>query len=149
MQTSHARPHPRPLDQFRDQKTVVLTSFRRNGVGVPTAVHIVVDGNYAIVRTWDTSGKAKRIRHTPIVTIAPATSLGKLVGEAVPMHAEMVVGEDPTRWSAMLARMHPVVQGLLVKRIHKLYGRRTTYIRLTPTDEPIPSPDQARNEAGP
>ncbi|MGB3329845.1 MAG: PPOX class F420-dependent oxidoreductase [Thermomicrobiales bacterium] len=146
MQTSHPQNHP--LDQFRDQKTVVLTTFRRTGVGVPTAVHLVVDGDQGIVRTWDTSGKAKRIRHTPVVTIAPANSFGKPAGNAIPMHAEMINDEDPTRWSAMLARMHPIVQGLLVRRIHKLYGRRTTYIRLTPTDDPVPATAQARTEAG-
>lgn len=137
-----------PLAQFRDQKTVVLTTFRRTGVGIPTAVHIVVDGDQAIVRTWDTSGKAKRIRCTPLATVAPANRQGKPIGEAVPVHAELVTGEETARWSHQLARKHPIIQGALVRRFHRMTGKRTTYIRLTPTDEPIPAPDQARNDAG-
>lgn len=140
--------NPHSLDQFRDQKTVVLTTFRRTGVGVPTAVHIVVDGGQAIVRTWDTSGKAKRVQRTPLATVAPANRQGKPIGDAIPVRAELVTGEDPTHWSALLAKKHPIVQGALVQRFHRMTGKRTTYIRLTPTDEPMPAPAQARNEAG-
>ena len=62
------------LAPFVDQKTVVLTSFRRNGVGVPTSVNIAVDGDRAFAKTYAASGKYKRIRHNPEVTVAPPTS---------------------------------------------------------------------------
>ncbi|MGC4190695.1 MAG: PPOX class F420-dependent oxidoreductase [Thermomicrobiales bacterium] len=134
------------LAPFQDQKTIALTTYRRNGEAVSTAVHVIVDGDVAVVRTWDTSGKAKRIRRTPDVTISPSDNRGKPTGSAIPMHAELVNGTDTTRWSAMLARKYPIVQGALVQRVHKLLGRRTAYIRLTPADHSMPA--QARNEAG-
>jgi PPOX class probable F420-dependent enzyme len=61
-----------------------LTTFRRDGRSVATPVHVVVtaDGTKAYFRTWDVTGKAKRIRHTAAVEIAPATFRGRPLGPA-------------------------------------------------------------------
>ena len=64
-------------------KYVRLTTFRRDGTPVPTAVHIVVDGDTALFRTWNTTGKAKRLRHTPAVLVAPSTMRGRPRGPAI------------------------------------------------------------------
>ena len=56
---------------------VQLTTFRRDGRAVPTPVHLVVDGDAGFFRTWDVAGKAKRLRHTSAVRIAPATFRGR------------------------------------------------------------------------
>ncbi len=64
-------------------KYVRLTTFRRDGTPVPTAVHIVVDGDTAFFRTWNTTGKAKRLRHTPAVLVAPSTMRGHPHGPAI------------------------------------------------------------------
>jgi len=45
-------------------KYTSVTTFRRSGQPVATPVHVVTDGDVAYFRTWDVSGKAKRLRHT-------------------------------------------------------------------------------------
>ena len=62
---------------------VVLTTFRRDGRAVPTPVHLVVSGDAGYLRTWDVSGKAKRLRHTPRVTVAPSTMRGRPTGPMI------------------------------------------------------------------
>ena len=59
------------LEGFVHQKTVLLTTHRRNGDPVATPVNIAVEGDRAFIRTYDKSGKARRIRNNPIVQIAP------------------------------------------------------------------------------
>jgi uncharacterized protein len=69
-------------------KYVRLTTFRRDGTPVPTAVHIVVDGDTAFFRTWNTAGKAKRLRHTPAVLVAPSTFRGHPRGPEIRAQAQ-------------------------------------------------------------
>jgi PPOX class probable F420-dependent enzyme len=67
----HAIKSPGAFEPFADQTYVLLTTYRRNGTGVGTPVHIAVVGDRAFVRTWDTAWKLKRIRNNPEVEIAP------------------------------------------------------------------------------
>jgi hypothetical protein len=52
------------FEPLRRATYLQLTTFRRSGQPVPTPVHVVTDGAIAYFRTWDASGKAKRLRHT-------------------------------------------------------------------------------------
>jgi PPOX class probable F420-dependent enzyme len=68
---------PGVFNPFVHQRTVLLTTYRRDGTHVGTPVNIVVDGDRAFVRTFDTAWKLKRIRNNPMVEIAPSTVRGK------------------------------------------------------------------------
>ncbi|MGE5135267.1 MAG: PPOX class F420-dependent oxidoreductase [Gemmatimonadota bacterium] len=57
-----------------------LTSYRRDGTGVATPVWFVQDKGLILVQTDAESGKARRIRRDPSVTIAPCTATGRLRG---------------------------------------------------------------------
>ena len=61
----------------------MLTTFRRNGQGVGTPVSITIVGEKIYFTTWTTSGKVKRLAHTPRVTMATCTRRGKVTGPAV------------------------------------------------------------------
>ena len=63
------------LAPLAGQTTAQLTTYRKDGTLVATPVSLVVDGDRVVFRTWSTAGKAKRIRHNPAVTIAPATAV--------------------------------------------------------------------------
>jgi PPOX class probable F420-dependent enzyme len=80
-----------------DEKYVLLTTFRKNGVGVPTPVWIVplADGTAGFTTEVD-SGKVKRIRSNPSVTLQPCNLRGTVAeGSAVVRAtAEVLVGED-------------------------------------------------------
>jgi PPOX class probable F420-dependent enzyme len=113
------------------QRTVLLTTFRRDGTPVGTPVSIVVEGDHAFVRTWDTAGKAKRIRSDPEVTIAPCTAGGRATGPPVPAHARILAGEESARAGRLLADKYPLLHGFFVPLVHRLRGNTTTHIELT------------------
>ncbi|HEY7094809.1 MAG TPA: PPOX class F420-dependent oxidoreductase [Ktedonobacterales bacterium] len=61
----------------------LLTTFRRSGEAVPTPVEIRVRGERVYFTTWSTTGKVKRLAHTPGVTLARCTRFGKPTGPSV------------------------------------------------------------------
>ena len=66
---------------------VSLTTFRRNGQAVPTPVGgLVQDGTLYVLTPPDT-GKVKRIRNNPQVTIAPCNMKGTVPADAPEVRA--------------------------------------------------------------
>ena len=124
---------PQVPDYFaplRGATYVQLTTFRRSGAGVPTAVHVVLDGDEAFFRTWNTTGKAKRLRHTPDVRVARSTILGRPRGPALPARAYLLHGEASDRAARLLAREHPILHGRLIPWYHRRRGWTTQQYRL-------------------
>jgi uncharacterized protein len=115
---------------LRDATYIQLTTFRRNGVGVPTAVHVVLDGEEAFFRTWNTTGKAKRLRHTPDVRVAPSTIRGRPRGPALPARAYLLEGEESGRAARLLASKHPILHGRLIPWYHRRRGWITQQYRI-------------------
>jgi hypothetical protein len=113
-------------------KYIQLTTFRRDGRAVATPVHIVADGDTAYFRTWDVAGKAKRLRHTPAVQIAPSTFRGRPVGPPIRAEARLLQGEPSRQAARMLARKHPVLHGRLIPWYHRRRGWTTQQYRLEP-----------------
>jgi PPOX class probable F420-dependent enzyme len=71
-----------------------LTTFRKNGQAVATPVWFAeVDGKL-VVTTDATSGKAKRIRNNPAVTVAPCDMRGKVLGPVVQTTARILTPEE-------------------------------------------------------
>jgi len=58
------------LDDLRDERVILLTTFRRDHSPVDTPVNFAIGDDHAYLRTWTSSGKAKRIARNPNVTIA-------------------------------------------------------------------------------
>lgn len=131
---SDARSALRP---FAHRWTTLLITYRRSGEGVPTPVNMVVDGDRAVFRTWDTAGKVKRLRHNPEVTIAPATPRGKPPGPAIPARVRELSGAEAGRAARLLAGRHRIVQRFLVPLTHRLMRVHTVHYELRPTvDQP-------------
>jgi PPOX class probable F420-dependent enzyme len=124
--------HETSLDALADARTVVLTTFRRDGTGVPTAMSMAVDGDRAYMRTWFTSGKAKRLRRDPRATVAPSTTRGTPTGPAVDVRARFIDGPDADRASRLIEAKHPVLHGLAVPIAHRLTRREPVYLELVP-----------------
>ena len=59
------------LDALAREKTVLLTTFRREGTAVATPVHIAPGEGVAYARTFEPSGKLKRLPRSP-ARAAPA-----------------------------------------------------------------------------
>jgi PPOX class probable F420-dependent enzyme len=107
---------------------VLLTTFKRHG----TAVNIMVEGNLAYFRTWDTAWKLRRIRNYPEVEFAPSTALGTPTAPALQARARVLEGEESARAGRLLARKYPAMHGLLVPLVHRLRGNKTMHVELTP-----------------
>ncbi len=125
------------LERFVGQWAVVLTTYKRDGTPVGTAVNIVVEGDLAYFRTWDTAWKLRRIRNNPEVQFAPSTARGKPAAPAIGARARVLEGEGSARAGKLLARKYPALHGLLVPLVHRLRGNKTMHVELTPTEAPL------------
>jgi len=123
------------VDRFADTRTVLLTTYRRDGSPVGTPVNVVVENGRALIRTWDTAGKLKRMRNDPEVEIAPSTFRGKVTGPAMRARARVLSGAQSERARKLLARKYPFIHGFLVPLIHRLQNQKTVHIELLPLDD--------------
>jgi uncharacterized protein len=70
----------REFDSLLAEPTVVLTTFRRSGVAVPTGViFLKIDGRYVFTAPAST-GKIKRLAHTKRVTLQAGDKRGRVTG---------------------------------------------------------------------
>jgi uncharacterized protein len=120
------------FDTFTKRRTALLTTYKRDGTAVATPVTIVVDGDRAYVRTWDTAGKAKRMRNKPAVLVAPSTVRGRVTGPAIGARSRLLDGEEAEHAARAIAHRQPLLQGLLVPVYHRLRRYRTLHYELTP-----------------
>jgi PPOX class probable F420-dependent enzyme len=113
-------------------KYIQLTTYRRDGRGVATPVHAVADGDMAYFRTWNVSGKAKRLRHTPAVQVAPSTFRGRPRAAPIGAQAHLLDGEAANRAARLLAARHPLLHGWLIPWYHRRRGWTTQHYQLEP-----------------
>ncbi len=135
------------LEQFADQKTVILTTYRRDGRPVDTPVHIAVDGRRAFVRTYEGTGKIKRLRRRPEAELWPASNgrspaalallrrgAARRVGAPVRVRVTELRGEAFRRAGAALARRYPLLHGVVIPLAHRLQRTPTINLELVETD---------------
>ena len=110
-----------------------LTTFRKSGQAVPTPVWFVeVDGKL-YVYTSRTSGKVKRIRNNPAVTVAPCALNGKLLGEAVQATARILSPSEEAAAEQALNRKYGWKKRLLnlTARLQR-HGSNRSYLEISP-----------------
>lgn len=61
------------LASLKNSKTILLTTYKRDGTAVGTPVSIAFDGDRAFFRSFDKAWKTKRLRSDPHVRAAPST----------------------------------------------------------------------------
>jgi hypothetical protein len=120
------------LASIRDAKTILLTTYKRDGTAVATPVSLAFDGERAYFRSYDKAWKTKRLRHNPAVQAAPATLRGKPTGPAIGARATLLDGEQARVAARALARRHRVLQAILVPAAHRLMRYRTMHYELIP-----------------
>ena len=113
-------------------KYMLLTTFRRDGRAVATPVHVVAEADGVFFRTWDISGKAKRLRHTPTVEVAPCSFRGRSRGPEVRARAVLLDGQASDRVARMLANKHRILHGRLIPWYHRRRGWATQQYRVDP-----------------
>ena len=74
---------------------VLLTTLRKNGQAVPTAVWFALAGDdKAYFMTGPETGKARRIRNNPSIQLAPSNPRGQAKGPAVNAMARLLQGAE-------------------------------------------------------
>jgi PPOX class probable F420-dependent enzyme len=116
----------------KNAKTVLLTTYKRDGTPVGTPVSIAFDGDRAFFRSYDKAWKTKRLRHDSHARIAPSTLRGKPTGPAVQARATLLEGEQARIAARALGRRHRVLQAILVPTAHRLLRYRTMHYELRP-----------------
>jgi uncharacterized protein len=92
---------------------ISLTTYRRSGEGVATPLWFAQDGDRYYIETGPRTGKMKRIRHTPRVTLAPCTFGGTVTGPAVEGTARIVESDaERARAERLMARKYGLVRRL-------------------------------------
>jgi PPOX class probable F420-dependent enzyme len=119
------------LSSLKDTKTVLLTTYKRDGTPVDTPVSIAFDGDRAFFRSYDKAWKTKRLRNNPKVEVAPATTVkGTPTGPALEARATLLDSEQATVAAHALARRHRVLHGVMVPLLHRLRRHRTMHYEL-------------------
>jgi len=99
---------------FAGHKYLSLETFKKNGQGVKTPVWFAAEPSVALdsgeaklyVYTIGVSGKVKRIRNNPQVRIAPCDMGGKLLGDWIPAHAEILADAEAGRGMELLNKKY-------------------------------------------
>ncbi len=75
-----------PAQTISQEKYVSVATFRKTGAAVATATWIVpLDGGRVGVLTSSASGKAKRLRNNPGVTLQPSDVRGRVKADTMPV----------------------------------------------------------------
>lgn len=120
------------FDRFAEERQLMLTTYRRDGTPVATPVNVAVDAGVAYVRTFDPSGKVRRIRNNADVEIAPSTLRGRPTGMPAPARARILQGDEAAHAAGLLAAKYPLLQGRLIPWYHRRKGLITIHIELRP-----------------
>ena len=120
------------LSSLKNTKTILLTTYKRDGTPVDTPVSIAFDGDRAFFRSYDKAWKTKRLRRNPEVKLAPATVKGTPTGPAIDAQATLLEGDQARVAARALARRHRVLHGVAVPLMHRVARYRTMHYELHP-----------------
>lgn len=121
------------LESLKHSKTVLLTTYKRDGTPIATPVSIAFEGERAFFRSYDKAWKTKRLRNNRSVDVAPATFRGKPTGPSVRAQATLLSDDQSQVAAHALARRHPLLQRLLVPAAHRIMRYRTMHYELRVT----------------
>jgi len=92
--------------EIQGQKYISLTTFRKNGLGVPTPIWFAEAGGKLYVKTRGDSGKCKRLRNNSSVKVAPCTVRGKVTGPEFSGTARFLPVEDWPRAQRVVSQKY-------------------------------------------
>jgi uncharacterized protein len=122
------------LDILGRRKQVSLTTFRKDGRAVSTAVWHAIDGGEVLIVTEPGSGKVKRLRNSGRVVLAPSDIRGRVPDGAPSFEGNARIVEDPdgvARVRAAIARRY--VSARLGYLLNRLLRRPTNSIGIIVT----------------
>ncbi len=141
-QTIGSKAHVGPdsmLESFVAQWAALLTTYRRNGRSVATPVNVVVDQDRILFRTYEQTGKFKRLRNDSRVTLQACDARGHATGDLV-LHgvARLLTGASDLDAGRQIDAKYPLFQRRVVRLAHRLAGYRTVHFEVVPTEVATP-----------
>ena len=97
------------LDELGASPYALVTTFRKDGRAVPTAVWVVRDGDALAIWTVADSGKVKRIRRSSSVLVGPCDLRGRPTGDQVPGEAVILDADATNRVRKLLAKKYGIL----------------------------------------
>ncbi|GAA0915398.1 PPOX class F420-dependent oxidoreductase [Nonomuraea longicatena] len=91
------------------EKYVSVTTFRKDATPVATPVWCAQDDDALVFWTVTDSGKVKRIRRDPSVSVAPCDVRGRVTGEPVAGRAEILSAAETERVRGLLRRKYGLI----------------------------------------
>lgn len=98
------------MDQVKNEKYVLLTTYRKDGTPVPTPVWAAADSDELVLWSERKAGKVKRIRRDGTVQVQGCDFRGKQThGPVFSGQARLLDGEDTERVRRLIARRYGVI----------------------------------------
>lgn len=104
------------IETLAASKYISLTTTKRDGTPVATPVWLVRDGNALRVITQASSGKAKRIRNSAEVLVAPCDARGRLKGPQVAARAELEDPADTAMTRTLIVQRYGLLGRIMLRR---------------------------------
>jgi PPOX class probable F420-dependent enzyme len=121
------------FESFEGQKYLNLETFRRNGQGVRTPVWFAAgEGPVLYAYSLRQSGKAKRIRLSGAVKIAPCDAKGRVTGPWVDARAEIVSGAEHDKGMGLINRKYWPLKQILDLTVMLFHRRERVVIAIRP-----------------
>jgi PPOX class probable F420-dependent enzyme len=92
-----------PFAYLYPYEFVLLTTFRKSGIGVPTAMWFAHEHSKLYMVTGRTTGKIKRIRNNGHVLLAPCDLMGRVLGSQINVYAHELPAIQHAHADALLA----------------------------------------------
>ncbi|MEI6372559.1 MAG: PPOX class F420-dependent oxidoreductase [Actinomycetes bacterium] len=107
------------LESLATGKYLSLTTFKRDGSAVATPVWFVREGDALRVVTDVDAGKAKRIRNSGSVLVAPCDMRGNIQGDQVPATAELQDADATVETAAAIRARYGIVAWFMMRRAQR------------------------------
>ena len=89
-----------------DEKYVAATTYRKSGTAVPTTIWICpLDGSRVGLWTSSQSGKYKRLRNNPRITLQPSDARGRVKAGSQPVEGTVALVTSGADYDAIQARI--------------------------------------------
>lgn len=112
---------------------ILLTTFRKNGEGVPTPVWYGRQGDHLYVFSLKKAGKVKRIRNSAKVQVAACTGTGRITGPTIEARARILAREEERIARRALRRKYPIAFRFSEVFANGLLRRKWAFLEITPT----------------
>jgi uncharacterized protein len=118
-----------------DEPFLSLTTFRKSGERVASAMWVARDGDALIMFTPESSGKVQRLRNSPRVELRPSNRMGRVKEgvEPVAVMAEVLTDEDTLeRATGMIRRKYGLVYQVImaIERLIKSGPEKRVILRI-------------------